>query len=146
MIRENGSVNWITWFPLMIFFPPTLHNKSTGTLLAVCSYWLVCYFSQNRKKHSSYLCLFTAYGSAVRLHVIHISSSFSGWLKCTGIDHRFQSIAWLSSSMKSFSVTLPLSHFPLVWYIQSLPVRRLTSYGHSTAPDYVFLWSFSVSQ
>lgn len=129
----------------MKFFPLTLHHKSTSTLLTVWSYWFLSPIGIEGNTHL--ICGFTQ--SMVVLWDImlfHTSSSFLDWLKCTDIDHRFQSIACLSSSMKSFSVTCPLSHFPVVWSIQSLPVRRLTSYGHSTAPDYIFIWSFAVSQ
>lgn len=129
----------------MKFFPLTLHHKSTSTLLTVWSYWFLSPIGIEGNTH-----LIRGFTQSMvvlwDIMLFHTSSSFSDWLKCTDIDHRFQSIACLSSSMKSFSVTCPLSHFPVVWSIQSLPVRRPTSCGHSTAPDYIFIWSFAVSQ
>lgn len=79
------------------------------------------------------ICAFTQSMVALWDFVLSAQASRMDW-KMYWYWSQVQSIARLSSSIKSFSVTFPLSHFPVVSYIQSLPVKRLTSYGNATAP------------
>lgn len=126
-------------------FPPTLHNKSTSTLLAVWSYLLVSYPNLDWRKHSSDLCLHTVYGCTVRFRVI--SSSFSDWLENVLI------LITGSKVLLSCLVLWRVSQSPFLWVIFLRSVIFNLYLSKSWPPmamlqhqDYVFLWSFAVSQ
>lgn len=129
----------------MRFFPPTLHNKSTSTLLAVWSYLLVSYSNLDWRKHSSDLCLYTVYGCTVRFRVIN--SSFSDWLENVLI------LIPGSKVLLGCLVLWRVSQSPFLWVIFLRSVI-FSLYLSKTWPpmavlqhqDYVFLWSFAVSQ
>lgn len=126
-------------------FPPTLHNKSTSTLLAVWSYLLVSYSNLDWRKHSSDLCLHTVNSCTVRFRVI--SSSFSDWLENVLV------LITGSKVLLSCLVLWRVSQSPFLWviFLWSVIFNLYLSKGCPPMAmlqhqDYVFLWSFAVSQ
>lgn len=135
VITGNVSAAWVIYYPLMRFFFLPL---SIITLLASCLHLGLTYCFHTPIRIEGNIHLICGLTQPVVVLSIPIQTSQidrNVLLLITGSKVLLGCLVLWRISQSLFLWVI----FPVFCYIQSLPVIRLNSYGHSTAPDYVSL-------